>query len=172
MQLCVIVPVPDYRVAAASRATDALWPAVLAHQGEAFRVIEQGCEVDRVRCGHDDRNPSCSPATADRLEPSSYPNPPPRASITPEADKSLLILSRTTKPPGEPRCIPCSQTSAPGFSQRLVCYWVAAPPKPFFNRISTGRLRVSRPPTSSMSAPPTCLAGRGKSCWSAVPEIP
>src|SRR4051812_9978701 len=88
MQLCVIVPVPDYRVAAASRATDALWPAVLAHQGEAFRVIEQGCEVDRVRCGHDDRNPSCSPATADRLEPSSYPNPPPRASINPEADKS------------------------------------------------------------------------------------
>jgi hypothetical protein len=34
--------------------------------------------------------PSCSPATADRLEPSSYPNPPLRASITPEADKSLL----------------------------------------------------------------------------------
>src|SRR4051794_22528942 len=92
MRLCVIVPVPDYRVAAASRATDALWPAVLAHQGEAFRVIEQGCEVDRVRCGHDDRNPSCSPATPDRLEPSSYPNPPPRASITPEADKSHLFL--------------------------------------------------------------------------------
>src|SRR4051794_30578810 len=55
MQLCVVVPVPDYRVAAASRATDALWPAVLAHQGEALRVVEQGCEVDRVRCGHDDR---------------------------------------------------------------------------------------------------------------------
>src|SRR4051812_12633319 len=74
MQLCVVVPVPDYRVAAASRATDALWPAVLAHHGEALRIVEQGCEVDRVRCGHDDRNPSCSPATADRLEPSSYPN--------------------------------------------------------------------------------------------------
>src|SRR3954463_6458710 len=97
MQLCVVVPVPDYRVAAASRATDALWPAVLAHQGEAFRVIEQGCEVDRVRCGHDDRNPSCSPATADRLEPSSYPNPPPRASITPEADKSHFLISENPK---------------------------------------------------------------------------
>src|SRR4051794_41428515 len=104
MPLRLIVPVPDYRVAAASRATDALWPAVLAHQSEAFRVIEQGCEVDRVRCGHDDRNPSCSPATADRLEPSSYPNPPPRASITPEADKSLNSLAATIKQPRPPRC--------------------------------------------------------------------
>src|SRR4051812_23622201 len=32
--------------------------------------------------------PPCSPATADRLKPSSYLNPPPQASITPEADKS------------------------------------------------------------------------------------
>src|SRR4051812_46912756 len=72
MRLCVVVPVPDYRVAAASRTTDALWPAVLAHQGEALRVVKQGGEVDRVHCGYDDRNPSCSPATADRLEPSSY----------------------------------------------------------------------------------------------------
>src|SRR4051794_8976873 len=89
MRLRVVMPVPDHRVAAASRATDALWPAVLAHQGEALRVVEQGCEVDWVHRGHDDRNPSCSPAPVDRLEPSSYPNPPPRASITPEADKSL-----------------------------------------------------------------------------------
>src|SRR4051794_5630348 len=94
MRLCVVMPVPDHRVAAASRATDALWLAVLAHQGEALRVVEQGCEVDWVHCGHDDRNPSCSPATADRLEPSSYPNPPSRASVTPEADKSLCGLSR------------------------------------------------------------------------------
>src|SRR4051812_41462232 len=34
--------------------------------------------------------PPCSPATADRLKPSSYLNPPPQASITPEADKSHL----------------------------------------------------------------------------------
>src|SRR4051812_37523191 len=95
MWLCLVMPVPDHRVAAASRATDALWPAVLAHQGEALRVVEQGCEVDWVHCGHDDRNPSCSPATADRLEPSSYPNPPSRASVTPEADKSLGSLLRT-----------------------------------------------------------------------------
>src|SRR4051812_49700568 len=88
MWLCLVMPVPDHRVAAASRATDALWPAVLAHQGEALRVVEQGCEVDWVHCGHDDRNPSCSPTTVDRLEPSSYPNPPSRASVTPEADKS------------------------------------------------------------------------------------
>src|SRR4051794_23521389 len=88
MRLCVVMPVPDHRVAAASRATDALWPAVLAHQGEALRVVEQGCEVDWVHCGHDDRNPSCSPTTVDRLEPSLYPNPPSRASVTPEADKS------------------------------------------------------------------------------------
>src|SRR5689334_25188276 len=92
MRLRVVTPVPDHRVAAASRATDALWPAVLAYQGEALRVIEQGCEVDRVHCGHDDRNPPCSPAAADRLEPSSYPNPLSRASITPETDKSLLQL--------------------------------------------------------------------------------
>src|SRR4051794_11311886 len=90
MRLCVVMPVPDHRVAAASRATDALWPAVLAHQGEALRVVEQGCEVDWVHCGHDDRNPSCSPTTVDRLKPSSYPNPPSRASVTPEADKSLF----------------------------------------------------------------------------------
>src|SRR5690242_21534974 len=92
MRLRVVTPVPDHRVAAASRATDALWPAVLAYQGEALRVIEQGCEVDRVHCGHDDRNPPCSPAAADRLEPSSYPNPLSRASITPETDNSLLQL--------------------------------------------------------------------------------
>src|SRR5690348_2231887 len=92
MRLRVVIPVPDHRVAAASRATDALWPAVLAYQGEALRVIEQGCEVDRVHCGHDDRNPPCSPAAADRLEPSSYPNPLSRASITPETDKSLIVL--------------------------------------------------------------------------------
>src|SRR3954447_24628987 len=92
MRLRVVMPVPDHRVAAASRATDALWPAVLAHQGEALRVIEQGCQVDWVHCGHDDRNPSCSPTTVDRLEPSLYPNPPSRASVTPEADKSLRFL--------------------------------------------------------------------------------
>src|SRR4051794_21374669 len=94
MRLCVVMPVPDHRVAAASRATDALWPAVLAHQGEALRAVEQGCEVDWVHCGHDDRNPSCSPTTVDRLEPSLYPNPPSRASVTPEADKSLRLLYR------------------------------------------------------------------------------
>src|SRR4051812_38869109 len=91
MRLCVVMPVPDHRVAAASRATDALWPAGLAHQGEALRVVEQGREVDWVHCGHDDRNPSCSPTTVDRLEPSSSPNPPSRASVTPEADESHRV---------------------------------------------------------------------------------
>src|SRR3954465_2382532 len=57
MRLRLVMSVPDHRVAVASRATDALWPAVLAHQGEALRVVEQGCEVDRVHCGHDDRTP-------------------------------------------------------------------------------------------------------------------
>src|SRR4051812_19729147 len=42
--------------------------------------------------------PPCSPATADRLEPSSYLNPPPQASITPEADKSLLDLDLHGEP--------------------------------------------------------------------------
>jgi hypothetical protein len=55
MRLRVVMPVPDHRVAAASRATHALWPAVLAHQGEALRAVEQGWEVDGVHCGHDDR---------------------------------------------------------------------------------------------------------------------
>src|SRR5215217_3949681 len=103
MRLRVVMPVPDHRLAAASRATDALWPAVLPHQGEALRVVEQGCEVDRVHCGHDDRNLPCSPATADRLEPASYPNPLSRASITPEADKSLSCLSKPTSPNSRPR---------------------------------------------------------------------
>src|SRR5689334_6353086 len=120
MRLRVVTPVPDHRVAAASRATDALWPAVLAYQGEALRVIEQGCEVDRVHCGHDDRNPPCSPAAADRLEPSSYPNPLSRASITPETDKSHSKLAQKFQyrvaRPGNPlaagnkgpeRAIPC-----------------------------------------------------------------
>src|ERR687884_627027 len=98
MRLHVVMPVPDYRVAVASRATDALWPAVLAHQGEALRVVEQGGEVDRVHCGHDDRTPPCSPATTDRLEPSSYPNSPPRASITPEADKSQPQYRASARP--------------------------------------------------------------------------
>src|SRR5215213_7506493 len=57
MRLGVVVPVPDHRVAAASRAMDALWPAVLAHQGEALRLVEQGGEVDRVHYGHGDRTP-------------------------------------------------------------------------------------------------------------------
>src|SRR4051794_21571225 len=98
MRLRLVMPVPDHRVAVASRATDALWPAVLAHQGEALRVVEQGCQVDWVHCGHDDRNLSCSPATVDRLEPSSYPNPPSRASVTPEADKSQQQIDQLIAP--------------------------------------------------------------------------
>jgi hypothetical protein len=88
VRLRVVVPVPHHRLTATSRAADALRPAMLTHQGEAPRVIEQGCEVDRVRAGHDDESPSCSLVTTDRSEPSPYPNSPPQASITPEADKS------------------------------------------------------------------------------------
>ena len=41
VRLRVVMPVPDHCVTAASRAADALRPAMLAHQGEALRVIEQ-----------------------------------------------------------------------------------------------------------------------------------
>src|SRR4051794_16069544 len=51
--------------------------------------------------------PPCSPATADRLKPSSYLNPPPQASITPEADKSLTRYTC-----GEPLSFPVDLTGS------------------------------------------------------------
>jgi hypothetical protein len=51
-RLRVVAPVPDHRRAAAPGATHALWPAVLAHEGEALGVVQQAGKVDQVRGSH------------------------------------------------------------------------------------------------------------------------
>src|SRR4051812_12675475 len=88
-RLRVVAPVPDHRTAAAAGAAHALWPAALAHEGEALGVVQQPREVDQVRCSHDGRSSSREPVGYSR---SSYhtrcpPNALPRPT-TPEPDKS------------------------------------------------------------------------------------
>jgi hypothetical protein len=41
MRLCVVAPVANNRTVAASRAANAIWPAVLAHQREALGIVQQ-----------------------------------------------------------------------------------------------------------------------------------
>src|SRR4051794_28127898 len=89
-RLRVVAPVADYRTAVTAGAAHALWPAVLAHEGEALGVVQQPREVDQVRCSHDGRSSSREPVGYSR---SSYhtrcpPNALPRPT-TPEPDKSL-----------------------------------------------------------------------------------
>src|SRR4051794_39868716 len=52
MPLRVVTPVADHCGAGAPGATDALRPAVLAHEGEALGVVHQARKVDQVRCSH------------------------------------------------------------------------------------------------------------------------
>src|SRR5215203_2891177 len=56
--LGVVAPVPDHRGAAAPRATHALWPAALAHKGEALGVVHQAGKVDQVGCSHERQSSS------------------------------------------------------------------------------------------------------------------
>jgi len=57
-RLRVVVPVPNHRRAAAPGATHTLWPAVLAHEGEALGVVHEAGKVDQVRCRHDGESSS------------------------------------------------------------------------------------------------------------------
>src|SRR4051794_33239311 len=106
MRLRLVMPVPDHRVAAASRVTDALWPAVLAHKAKHFASSSRDARLTGSTVAMM-TGPPCSPATADRLKPSSYLNPPPQASITPEADKSLTRYTC-----GEPLSFPVDLTGS------------------------------------------------------------
>jgi hypothetical protein len=67
VRLGVVAAVAHHGAAAAAGAAHALRPAMLAHQGEALAIVDQGGEVDQVRCGHGGKRsfdggeqPSCS----------------------------------------------------------------------------------------------------------------
>src|SRR4051812_5375304 len=79
MRLGVVAPVPDYRTAAAAGAAHALGPAMLAHQREAFGVVQQPREVDQFRCRHD--RPGSLRGAADQRPPHSSQQKP-RATAT------------------------------------------------------------------------------------------
>src|SRR3954470_15231788 len=52
VRLCVVAPVADHRVTATPGTAHALRPAQLAHQREAFGVVQQPREVDQVGWRH------------------------------------------------------------------------------------------------------------------------
>src|SRR5438046_1045704 len=89
MRLGVVAPVADHRIAAAAGAAHALWPAVLAHEGEALGIVHQAGKVDQVRGSHDGRSSSREPVGCSRSShhsrcpPNALPKP-----TTPEHDKS------------------------------------------------------------------------------------
>jgi hypothetical protein len=91
VRLGIVAAVPHHGAAAAAGAAHALRPAVLAHQGEALGVVDQGREVDQVRCGHGGKRsfdggelPSCS------YHSSTFPAQPASLTLsTPDPDKSL-----------------------------------------------------------------------------------
>src|SRR4051794_40948056 len=94
--LHIIVPVADHRTAVTAGAAHALWPAVLAHKGEALGVVHQAGKVDQVRCSHDGRSSSREPVGCSRsshhsrCSPNALPKP-----TTPEHDKSLEGMQPT-----------------------------------------------------------------------------
>src|SRR3954449_1780557 len=94
MRSGVVAPVADYRIAAAAGTAHALWPAVLAHKGEALGVVQQAGKVDQVRCSHDGRSSSREPVGSSRSShhsrcpPNALPKP-----TTPEPDKSHILES-------------------------------------------------------------------------------
>src|SRR5215210_6125000 len=53
VRLRVVAAVADHRVTAAPGTAHALRPALVAHQREAFGVVQQPREVDQVGCRHD-----------------------------------------------------------------------------------------------------------------------
>src|SRR4051795_7918259 len=107
MRSGVVAPVADYRIAAAAGTAHALWPAVLAHEGEALGIVHQAGKVDQVRCSHDGRSSSREPVGSSRSSHHSRcpPNALPRPT-TPEHDKSHPRKCRTTSPTGYPEGVP------------------------------------------------------------------
>src|SRR5215210_1413990 len=53
VRLRVVAPVADHPITATPGTAHALRPTMLAHQREAFGVIQQPREVDQIRCRHD-----------------------------------------------------------------------------------------------------------------------
>src|SRR5688572_33303725 len=90
VRLGIVAAVAHHGAAAAAGAAHALRPALLAHQGEALGVIDQGGEIDQVGCGHggkrsfdDGELPSCS------YHPSTFPAWPAFLPLsTPDPEKS------------------------------------------------------------------------------------
>src|SRR4051812_35370683 len=78
VRLGVVPAVPGDRGAAAGRAAHALGPAVLAHQLEALRVVDQGRQVHQGRRGHGRHRGSREhpSSTAQRLAPHPSPDHP------------------------------------------------------------------------------------------------
>ncbi len=66
MRLRIVASVPDDRRTVAGGAAHALWPAMLAHKGEALGVVHQAGKVDQVGCGYDTSS-SCEQATYSRF---------------------------------------------------------------------------------------------------------
>ena len=58
MRLRVVAPVPDDRRTVAGGAAHALWPAMLAHKGEALGVVHQAGKLDLVGCSHERQSSS------------------------------------------------------------------------------------------------------------------
>src|SRR3954466_3457517 len=92
MRLGVVAPVADHRIAAAAGTAHALWPAVLAHKGEALGVVQQGREIDQIDGCHDGGGSSHEPVSYSRsrlqARPPSAPRPRPDPPTRKE-DKSL-----------------------------------------------------------------------------------
>src|SRR5687768_4085470 len=87
MRLGVVAPVADHRVTATSGTAHALGPAMLAHQREAFRVVQQPERLTRSHAGMIARAP-CMKAAADQ---------PPLSSD--QKSRATATRSRRTRPP-------------------------------------------------------------------------
>src|SRR4051795_1938116 len=92
MRLGVVAPVADHRTAVTAGAVHALWPAVLAHKGEALGVVQQGREIDQIDGCHDGGGSSHEPVSYSRSRLQARPPSAPRARPDPTTlkdDKSL-----------------------------------------------------------------------------------
>src|ERR1044072_425720 len=99
IRLGVVAPVPDHRTAVTAGAAHALWPAALAHEGEALGVVQKPREGDQVRSSHDGGSSSREPVGYSRSShhtrcpPNALPRP-----TTPKPDKSQKSLVSVSSP--------------------------------------------------------------------------
>ncbi len=96
----VVVTVVDRRIVVACRAPDALPPAILAHKGEALRIVYQARKLDQVGYSHDassSREPvsySRSCVRTSRPQPrTTAPTSPPRNPI-----RAIRVTPKTRNP--------------------------------------------------------------------------